>query len=360
MFRFARTAIALTITLSMSSFFAAMATAQSLKKVTLVQMHPVMGVGEEIFLYAVPKQLGYFKAEGLDVAIENSQNGTIAAQVIQSNGAQFGTTAPESVMLVREQGGDLVAFYGLKRNPGNMVIVMQNSPITKLEDMKGKTIGAPSFASAGGLSLKQSLADIGIGPEQYTGISTGAGPAAFAALRTGKIDALVVWDAMLGAAENTGMKLRLISIPLQDHLAGMTLATSAAFAKANPEAVAGYCRAMTKGLLFTLTNPEAAVRIFWEEFPTTKPANLDDATAVKNGTHVMKRFLEMALLGLPPESRFGDFIPEKWETSHVSYTANGMLKGTGAATNSYTPQFVEACNAFDRAAIIAQAKSVSR
>ena len=137
---------------------------------------------------------------------------------------------------------------------------------------------------------------------------------------------------MLGAAENTGMKLRLISIPLQDHLAGMTLATSAAFAKANPEAVAGYCRAMTKGLLFTLTNPEAAVRIFWEEFRTTKPANLDDATAVKNGTHVMKRFLEMALLGLPPESRFGDFIPEKWETSHVSYTANGMLKGTGAAT----------------------------
>ena len=121
----------------------------------------------------------------------------------------------------------------------------------------------------------------------------------------------------------------------------MTLATSAAFAKANPEAVAGYCRAMTKGLLFTLTNPEAAVRIFWEEFPTTKPANLDDATAVKNGAHVMNRFLEMALLGLPPESRFGDFIPEKWETSHVSYTANGMLKGTGSATDAYTPQFVD-------------------
>ena len=34
---------------------------------TLVQMHPIMGVGEEVFLYAVPKHLGYFAAEGLDV-----------------------------------------------------------------------------------------------------------------------------------------------------------------------------------------------------------------------------------------------------------------------------------------------------
>ena len=43
--------------------------AQSLKKMTLVQMHPNMGIGEEVFLYAVPKRLGYFAAEGLDVDI---------------------------------------------------------------------------------------------------------------------------------------------------------------------------------------------------------------------------------------------------------------------------------------------------
>ena len=53
--------------------------------------------------------------------------------------------------------------------------------------------------------MKQNLSEIGITPDQYTGISTGAGPSAIAALRTGKIDALVMWDAMLGAAENTGL-----------------------------------------------------------------------------------------------------------------------------------------------------------
>src|SRR5271165_6555101 len=310
----------LALTLAAAAPCAGAAAAQSLKKMTLVQMHPVIGVGEEVFLYAVPKRLGYFAAEGLDLDVQGAQNGTVSAQVLQSNGAQVGTTAPESVMLVREQGGDLIAFYGLKRNPGTFLVVPGDSPIRKLEDLKGKTVGAPSFGAGGGLAVKQNLTELGIAPDQYTAIATGAGPSAIAALRSGKIDALVMWDAMLGAAENTGLTLRMINISFQDRLAGMTLATSAAFAKANPAAIAGYCRAMTKGLMLTMTNPAAAVRIFWEEFPTTKPVNLDDAAALNNSVHIMQRFLEMALQGLPEGSRFGDFIDTSWQNSHTAYT----------------------------------------
>jgi NitT/TauT family transport system substrate-binding protein len=337
---------------------ASLAAAQTPTKVTLVQMHPVIGVGEEVFLYAVPKHLGYFAAEGLDVDVQGAQNGTVSAQVLQSNGAQVATTAPEAVMAVREQGGDLIAFFGLKRNPGTFLVVPEDSPIHTIEDLKGKTVGAPSFGSAGGLSLKQELNSLGITPDQYTGIATGAGPSAIAALRTGKIDALVMWDAMLANAENTGLKLRMINISFQDRLAGMTLATSESFIKAHPEALAGYCRAMTKGLLFTRTNPAAAVHIFWDEFPTAKPTTVDDA-AVSNSVHVMNRFLEMALQGLPKDDRFGDFIDTSWENSHTVYTTLGTLKGKEPATAAYTPKFLAACNAFDRAAVVAQSNGWS-
>jgi NitT/TauT family transport system substrate-binding protein len=64
------------------------------------------------------------------------------------------------------------------------------------------------------------LSEIGVTPDQYTAIATGAGPSAVAALRTGKIDALVMWDAMLGAAENTGLALRVVNIPLEDRMVG--------------------------------------------------------------------------------------------------------------------------------------------
>jgi NitT/TauT family transport system substrate-binding protein len=346
----------LTLTLTTVPLFAGSVTAETLKKITLVQMHPVIGVGEEVFLYAVPKHLGYFAAEGLDVDVQGAQNGTVSAQVLQSNNAQVGTTAPESVMTVREQGGDLVAFFGLKRNPGTVLIVLDDSPIHKLQDLKGKTIGAPSFGAGGGLALKQNLTELGITPDQYTGIASGGGPAAVAALRTGKIDALVTWDAMLGAAENTGLTLRTVDISFQDHLAGMTLATSTSFAKANPSEVAGYCRAMTKGLVFTLANRPAAIQMLWDEFPNVKPANLDDATALKNSVHIMDRFLEMALQGQPENAPLGDFLTDNWQNSHSAFTTLGMLKGSEAATDAYTPKFLADCNAFDRDAVLAQAK----
>jgi NitT/TauT family transport system substrate-binding protein len=284
----------------------------------------------------------------------------ISAQVLQSNNAQVGTTAAAAIMAVREQGADLVSFFNLKRNAGTFLVVLKDSPIQKLEDLKGKTIGAPSFGAGGGLGLKQNLSEIGITPDQFTGIATGAGPSAIAALRTGQIDALVMWDAMLGAAENTGLALRIVNIPLEDGMVGTTLAARKAFAGTSAKELAGYCRAMTKGLVFTTTNRAAAVRIFWDEFPTTKPANLDDATALKNRVHVMDRFLEKALQDQPEGSRLGEFIKANWQNTHAAFVKLGTLKGTEAATDSYTEQFLAACNDFDRAAIVAQAKSIDR
>jgi NitT/TauT family transport system substrate-binding protein len=330
--------------------------AQQLTKATIVQMHAVIGVGEEVFLYAVPKQLGYFQAEGLDVAIQGAQSGTVSAQVIQSGGAQLGTTAPESVLQMREQGGDLVAFYQIKQNPGTFLVVLPESPIKGLKDLKGKTIGAPSFGAGGGLALKANLRDIGIMPDQYTALSIGAGPAAFAALVNKQVDALVTWDAMLGAAENTGLALRMVNIPLQDSLGGMTIATTESYAKSNPRALEGVCRAFTKGLYFARTNREAAIRAFWQEFPTTRPVNLDPAIALKNHVHILDRFLEKAMMGVPYEGKTGVFNPAAWQNSQATYQGTGALKGSISVHSGYTPRFVEACNTFDREAVAADAK----
>lgn len=355
---FGRTALALALAAGCAGI--TVGTAQTLKKMTLAQMHPIMGVGEEVFLYAVPKHLGFFAAEGLDMDIQNTQTGMVSAQLLQSNGAQVGTTAADAILAVREQGGDLVSFFQLKRNPGTFLVVLPDSPIKGLSDLKGKAVGAPSFGAGGGLALKQNLTELGITPDQYTAIATGAGPSAVAALRSGKIDALVMWDAMLGAAENTGLALRVINIPLQDRSVGTTLATSSAFATANPTEVGSYCRAMTKGLVFTMTNRAAAIRMLWDEFPATKSADLDDATALKNGVHVMDRFLEMALQGQPDGAPLGNFITANWENTRTASTTLGTLKGTQPATAAYTTKFLAACNDFDRAAIVAQAKAMGQ
>src|SRR4029078_448545 len=114
--QFCHATIALTLAAGGVCAVASSVVAQSPTKITLVQMHPNMGIGEEVFLYAVPKRLGYFAAEGLDVDIQNSQTGMMSEQARQANSAQIGTTAAAAIMTVREQNGDLVSFFNLKRN----------------------------------------------------------------------------------------------------------------------------------------------------------------------------------------------------------------------------------------------------
>jgi NitT/TauT family transport system substrate-binding protein len=352
--------IALVLTISAACPAMTATSAQTLKKMTLVQMHPIMGVGEEVFLYAVPKHLGFFAAEGLDMDIQNTQTGMISAQLLQSGNAQVGTTAGDAILSVREKGGDLISFFNLKRNPGTFLVVLPDSPIHTLTDLKGKTIGAPSFGAGGGLALKQNLSELGIAPDQYTGINTGAGPSAVAALRSGQIDALVMWDAMLAAAENTGLALRMVDIPLQDKMVGTTLTTTSAFAAASPKEVSGYCRAITKGLVFTMTNKAAGVKMLWDEFPSIKPTNLDDDTALNNGVHVMDRFLQMALQGQPENAPLGEFIPANWENTRSDLSTLGTIKGNDPATAAYTTKFISACNDFDHGAVAAQAKQYTQ
>ena len=77
----------------------------------------------------------------------------------------------------------------------------------------------------------------------------------------------------------------------------------------------------------------------------------------KNGVHIMDRFLDMALQGQPENAPLGDFIPSHWDNTHAAFVKLGTLKGTEPATAAYTTKFLAACNDFDRAAIVAQAKT---
>ena len=342
---------------ALATFLGLQGAAEAETPITLVQMHPIIGVGEEVFLYAVPKRLGYFKQEGLDVQMQQASGGGPAAQLIQNGSANFGTTMPESVLQANEQGGNVVAIYNLKRDNGGRLIVPQNSPIQSLADLKGKTVGAMSFSSGGGLALRDNLTQIGLTPDQYTTVVSGVGPAAITALENKRLDGIVLWDALFGAAENSGASLRVIEVPVQSSMAGMTLAARRDYAEAHPEIVTGFCRAVAKGLQYTIANPQAAIRLFWEEFPSTKPAGLDTATALRNQTHIMDLWLHYAELGLPAGEMPGAFSEDAWRFSAGVYQHAGVLKNNRPVDASFTAQFLPGCDKFDRQAVIDAAKA---
>lgn len=326
------------------------------EKITLIQAHANIVVGEEVFLHAVPQKLGYFEEENLEVTVVGAAGGTMAVQALQGGSAQFATTQPEIVIKLREQGGEAVVIYNLKTRGSYAIAVPEGSEIDSLEDLKGKTLGVASLASGAIPVIVESLKEAGVAETDVTMVAAGTGAQAATALSAGQVDALGLWDSAYGAIENTGQKLEYIQLPLVARLASFALATTESYIREKPEAIKGYCRAIAKGWHFTLTNPEAAIRIFHDVFPETRNPAVDEDVAVAQDMHILEMWLANGAAGQREGFGYGHNYPDLWEFSAQYFTDQGLLEGTTSVEAAYTNEFIDACNDFDREAIAAAAR----
>ena len=337
---------------------ASVAEAQNLTTFRVVKANANLNIGEDVFMMAVPKQLGYFKEEGLDVQLLSAQGGAQAGQILITGGAEAASILAEAILKIRESKGDIVGFYTLKQNNGFDIGVLPDSPIKSLADLNGKKIGFGQAGAGSDQLLARQLKSLGI-DAKFTAISLGYGAQVATAAKSGQVDALMFWDSLYAIMNNQGLKLRHISLPIQDELAGFQLAFRSDYAKKNADKLAGYCRAMSKAYQFSLTNPKAAVELFYKEFPSTIPAGKDHDTVVKDGVAILQAWLKSATSKLPEGTMPGIQFKDRWENSQKIYTELGVLKGDGDVTQAYTTDFYDKCNNFDRQAIIAKAKSMN-
>ncbi len=334
------------------------ALAQAPTKLRFVLPHPNIAVGEEVYLYAVPKALGFFKEEGLDVSVSTVSGSVAAGGVLVSGSADIGGMLAESLIGMREQGGKVKAFYSLKTNNGFTVAVLPGSPIKGIKDLTGKKVGFSVAGSGSDKLLNEQIRQEGV-DAKYQAMSVGTGPSVVTALRSGQIDALVLWEAIYAILGNQGLNVTHFEMPIQDQLAGYSLVASDEYIQKNPKAVAGYCRAVAKALHFTLAQPQAAVEIFFKEFPSLVPADKSRDVALKEGVNIMNAFLSRAQKGVTFGSKTGYLEPKKWSYTNEVYTKFGQLKGTTKPEDAYTNAFFEQCNGFDRPAMKAMADKVA-
>lgn len=330
--------------------------AKDMTRITLVQAHASIGVGEEVFLYAVPQHFGWFKDEGLDVEIRGVRGGTLAAQILESGDAQVVSTDPAVVMSVREKGGTAKVFYALRRQGGYGIATLADSSINKLEDLKGKTVGAASLASGAVPVFKGMMSDLGFTDTDYIIVAAGTGGQAASALSTGNVDALILWDSVYAVIENLGVKLKIFNFPVIPKLAGFALASTDQYIAEHPDALAGLCRAVSKGVVFAKANPEAAIRIFYDVFPQAKPAEVTDQV-VSGDANILTNWMANGT-GSEEGVPLGWNYPEKWEYSYQYYQDNGRIVAPKPLESHYTNEFLDACNDFDAAAITQLAKGM--
>ena len=155
-----------------------------------------IAVGGKNLLYYLPltvaEQLGYFKAEGLDVTIVDFAGGARALQAVVGGSADVVSGAFEHTLNMHYKGQPMRAFVVQGAAPQ---ITLGYNPkaipnYKSVMDLKGKKIGVTAPGSSTNVVVNFVLAKAGLKPSDVSIVGVGAGNGAVAAMRAGQVDAM--------------------------------------------------------------------------------------------------------------------------------------------------------------------------
>lgn len=319
---------------------------------------PVKNIDESLAPFVVAKYLGYYEQEGLDVDLLAVGGSNEVAIQISSGNAELGEASPAQALIGMQDGAtaplDIRYFYDAGYRNIWSISVPADSPIQTIAELRGKKIGVTALGSAGTTYGRAYIRSAGLDPDKDVSfIPIGAGAQAAAAIRQKLVDAIVFWDAANVRFELSGIALRSLKIDkwLQK-LPDVSLLARNDTIRAKPKMLVGFARAIAKALDFTLANPEAAVLITWKTFPESKPKENDPDKRIQQGLKISQ--LRMAGWTNPATNgKHGLFLEEDWKNLNRFL----LLKPPVPTSRMFTNEFIDAINAYDRQAVIHQAKT---
>lgn len=306
------------------------------------------------------KGLGFFKEEGLDVDIvEFNGTGTLLPQM-SAKRVHVGYPNPDVLMISRQPGKDplpIKYFYNATRESAWEFVVLADSPIKELKDLKGKKIGVGALTFGNIPITKAMFKELGFEPEL---LPVGVGAPAFLAFREKKIDALNLFDSQHATLEVQGTSIRRLAMPKKyKDLFSNGFVAHEDMIRSDPKPLIGFGRAMAKATVFCEANRAACVKAFWALYPNQKPTSGDEATNVRNAIKILDARLNKYLdFSDQKQRRFGEFPAQAWKDFAVALHEGGQLTTKDIPVETcYTNALVPEMNRFDTAAILARAKA---
>lgn len=320
---------------------------------------PVAAINSGYCMFPAATRLGYFAEEGLSVKINNIAGSTSVVQTVLSGRIDIGAATPEPLFKSNSQGDRLVLVYNYIRHPTGSVAVPADSPIKTLADLRGKKIGAQSLASGNILLTNGLLSKAGLNPAtDVSYLSVGVGAQALQALRSGHVDALVLFDSLYAQMEVMGAKLRYLYGEGQEKLFSTQFLVKPETIEQNSAMIAGFGRAVAKATLFAKENPEACVRMLWQEFPASRIPGMAESEQLANDVAILTKRMEILLPPDKPGQGWGYYDPESI-TAWINFALEGGVidKKIENPDSVYTNRFVPEFNKYNKADVIAKAKA---
>lgn len=272
-----------------------------------------IAVGGQGVLYHLPlalaDQLGYFRAEGLEVAVRDFSGGALALQAVQDGAADVCSGAFEHTIRQQLRGQAYRSLVVQGRAP-QLALGVSLRALPGYKDLgylRGRRVGVSSAGSSTQLAASLVLARAGLGPRDVSFVGVGSGTAAVSALRSGQVHALCHADPIMTLLEQKA-DLRIVgdlrSLKAAQEMFGGSMPASCLYApQAFLQKQPAQAQALANGIVHALK---------WLQ--TAAPADL--VKAVPAGWLLGDRGAYLAAFGRVRET----------------YSTNGLMPDDGAAT----------------------------
>jgi NitT/TauT family transport system substrate-binding protein len=204
---------------------------------------------------------GYFKEQGLDVAIESGAGGAALIPGVASKSYQFAFSNVVSIMIARDKGLDLkvvtngVSTSGSRTNDYAGIVVRGDSPVKDAKGLSGQRVSSNTLGNIADTATRAAVEKAGGTPATIK-FSEIAFPSALPALENKQVDAVYLVEPFLTGALAKGHRVvSYLYAELDPNMDISSYFTTAEYARSNPEMVKKFQAAMNKSLQFAQQNP---------------------------------------------------------------------------------------------------------
>jgi NitT/TauT family transport system substrate-binding protein len=302
----------------------------------------------------IGKELGYFDEEGIDAEIiSTAANNAQADAMLLSNQIDVGIFGLDPVLRPAATGKTLPAraVFNVQNRSQYEGIVLPDSPIKTLTDLKGKKIGVPELGGSLEPYLAMTLKEVGLQSSDVEFVATGIGVPMGEAIKRGDVDAGYATRGQLGPLELAGYPIRFLPRPkfAEEFITGNVVAQSNVNAETE-RALKGYLRAYAKSIVFTKANPEAAIRLSWRMYPDGKPKSVAEDKALADAVTINKAYMSYIDKS---DGKWGYMPPDRMDF-YANYL--GAADKIPDLTRYYTNEYIDFVNSFDEARVQQQAR----
>jgi NitT/TauT family transport system substrate-binding protein len=310
---------------------------------------PVSTPNNTQFPFYVAKELGFWTEDNLELEFVNiGGSGGTMQQLVAGRLDLAGPSMP-AVLNTLGQGNQAKNIYTWSRGTVFYLSTLEDSGITRIEDLRGKNVGISEPGGGEVPFLRQAVALRGLDPDRdIRTIPIGeAGATAFDAVQSKRVDAYASNLAELLTMQSRGLRFRDLTPPeFLNYPVQSIIVTPESLAR-NRDALVVAGRGVAKATLFCQTNKDACNAIMRKQAPEHYTNE-----AVAMGT--LDSHLDMAKVG--PGNLYGAHSPEEMqEYIRLTLETNPRLQPF-TAQDLLVDDLIPAMNQFDREAVIRRAR----